>query len=194
MDAFVIDRADGRDDGEDWTDDYQEYPAAPTSRSSSNPPESLGSGLGCTSIPTPKPSSSDADGRRSPSVRNNCRVAPDKFSSFRPILRTSSRPDPTGTRVYTSMPTPGSSPNGWNNRLRLEDTHNQSTRPRSIMASAAAAVPPQAQAARPKSAENEEARISPQHPGRTDRDGGHDQCHDQHAGTTRKLVLVEGLR
>jgi hypothetical protein len=28
MDAFVIDRADGREDGEDWTDDYQELPGS----------------------------------------------------------------------------------------------------------------------------------------------------------------------
>ena len=27
MDAFVIDRADGRDDGEDWAEDYEELPA-----------------------------------------------------------------------------------------------------------------------------------------------------------------------
>jgi mannose-6-phosphate isomerase-like protein (cupin superfamily) len=26
MDAFVIDRADGREDGEEWTEDYQELP------------------------------------------------------------------------------------------------------------------------------------------------------------------------
>jgi len=26
MDAFTIDRADGRDDGEDWTENYQELP------------------------------------------------------------------------------------------------------------------------------------------------------------------------
>ncbi len=26
MDAFVIDRADGRDDGEDWAEDYEELP------------------------------------------------------------------------------------------------------------------------------------------------------------------------
>jgi mannose-6-phosphate isomerase-like protein (cupin superfamily) len=26
MDGFVIDRRDGRDDGEDWTEDYQELP------------------------------------------------------------------------------------------------------------------------------------------------------------------------
>jgi mannose-6-phosphate isomerase-like protein (cupin superfamily) len=26
MDAFVIDRTDGRDDGEDWTEDYEELP------------------------------------------------------------------------------------------------------------------------------------------------------------------------
>jgi hypothetical protein len=90
MDAFVIDRTAGREDGEDWTDDYQSCPAARTSRSSSNPPRSPGSGLGCTSIPTPKPSSSVGGGRRSPSVPNNCGVTPDKFSSFHPILRTSS--------------------------------------------------------------------------------------------------------
>src|SRR5215204_6169289 len=26
MDAFVIDRADGRDDGEDWTENYEKLP------------------------------------------------------------------------------------------------------------------------------------------------------------------------
>ena len=26
MDGFVIDRADGRDDGEDWTEDFEELP------------------------------------------------------------------------------------------------------------------------------------------------------------------------
>ena len=26
MDGFVIDRADGRDDGEDWTEDYEQLP------------------------------------------------------------------------------------------------------------------------------------------------------------------------
>lgn len=26
MDGYVIDRADGRDDGEDWTEEYQELP------------------------------------------------------------------------------------------------------------------------------------------------------------------------
>ena len=26
MDAFVIDRADGRDDGDDWAEDYEELP------------------------------------------------------------------------------------------------------------------------------------------------------------------------
>jgi mannose-6-phosphate isomerase-like protein (cupin superfamily) len=26
MDGYVIDRADGREDGEDWTEDYQELP------------------------------------------------------------------------------------------------------------------------------------------------------------------------
>jgi mannose-6-phosphate isomerase-like protein (cupin superfamily) len=28
MDGFVIDRADGRDDGEDWTENYEELPGA----------------------------------------------------------------------------------------------------------------------------------------------------------------------
>src|SRR5215208_5632430 len=28
MDAFVIDRADGQDDGEDWTEDYEELPGS----------------------------------------------------------------------------------------------------------------------------------------------------------------------
>jgi hypothetical protein len=26
MDAFVIDRSDGREDGEDWTENYEELP------------------------------------------------------------------------------------------------------------------------------------------------------------------------
>lgn len=29
MDAFVLERPDGRDDGEDWTDDYEELPGNP---------------------------------------------------------------------------------------------------------------------------------------------------------------------
>lgn len=29
MDAFVIDRPGGREDGEDWTDDYEELPGSP---------------------------------------------------------------------------------------------------------------------------------------------------------------------
>jgi mannose-6-phosphate isomerase-like protein (cupin superfamily) len=28
MDGFVIDRADGRDDGEDWTENYEELPGS----------------------------------------------------------------------------------------------------------------------------------------------------------------------
>ena len=28
MDAYAIDRADGRDDGEDWTENYEELPGA----------------------------------------------------------------------------------------------------------------------------------------------------------------------
>ena len=28
MDAFAIDRSDGREDGEDWTEDYEELPGS----------------------------------------------------------------------------------------------------------------------------------------------------------------------
>jgi hypothetical protein len=56
VDAFVIDRPDGRADGEDWTNDYEDLPGSAGVSLILESTTAAGVGRGCTAIPTPRPS------------------------------------------------------------------------------------------------------------------------------------------
>jgi len=122
MDAFTIDRADGRDDGEDWTENYQELPG--------------GAGISIILESTTRagvgprlhqhPYAETFIIRRGTATFT---VGSDTFEGHAGQIlvvprtpRTSSRPAPKATRPYTSTPTPSSSRSGWSRRPLLPQT------------------------------------------------------------------------
>ena len=84
MDAFVIDRADGRDDGEDWTDDYQEIPGSANISIILESTRKPGVGPRLHQHPYAE-TFIIRRGWATFTVGATAEVAPDKFSSFRPI-------------------------------------------------------------------------------------------------------------
>ena len=97
MDGFIIDRSDGRDDGEDWTENYEELPGSAnisiilksTTKAGVGPTAAQASVRRNLHHPTRL-------GQPSPSARLSCRVVPDRSSSFPLTRHTSFSTGPDG--------------------------------------------------------------------------------------------------
>ena len=79
MDGFAIDRSDGREDGEDWTENYEELPGGANISIILESTTKAGVGPRLHKHPTPKRSSSGAVGRPLRWALNNFEVMPDRF-------------------------------------------------------------------------------------------------------------------
>lgn len=98
MDAFVINRVDGRDDGEDWTENYEELPG--------------GSGV---SLILQTPATFAIGAEQLPAHAGQVPVVPAQTPH-------TFRTGPDGYEACTSTPASGWAPSGWSSRHGLDQT------------------------------------------------------------------------
>jgi hypothetical protein len=108
MDGFVIDRSDGRDDGEDWTENYEELPGNASISIILESTTKAGVGPRLHQHPYAETFIIRRGSATFPSDPTSWRAAPDRSWWCPPTPRTSSRPARTATRVFTFTPIPDS--------------------------------------------------------------------------------------
>jgi hypothetical protein len=108
MDGFVIDRADGRADGEDWTENYEELPGDASISIILESTTKAGVGPRLHQHPYAETFIIRAVGLHSPSDRRIYEGMPGRSLWCPPTHRTSFRPGQTVMRPYTFTPTPAS--------------------------------------------------------------------------------------
>src|SRR4051812_5534596 len=95
MEGFAIDRPDGRDDGEDWTENYEEVPGGANISIILESTTKSGVGPRLHQTRTPRPLSSAAGRPPSPSAARSSRRTPASSWWCRRRHLTSSPPDRT---------------------------------------------------------------------------------------------------
>jgi mannose-6-phosphate isomerase-like protein (cupin superfamily) len=119
MDGFVIDRADGRADGEDWTQNYEELPGDANISIILESTTKAGVGPRLHQHPYAETFIIRRGWATFTIGSDELRGHAGQVLVVPSNTRTSSRPGRTVTRPYTSTPTPASSRTGWSRDCRL---------------------------------------------------------------------------
>ena len=114
MDAFAIDRSDGREDGEDWTENYEELPGSANISIILESTTKAGVGPRLHKHPYAETFIIRRGWETSRWDQKSSEGMPDRFLSYPPTPRTSSRRDLRVTKVFISTPMSALSPSGWN--------------------------------------------------------------------------------
>ena len=129
MDAFAIDRSDGREDGEDWTENYEELPGSANISIILESTTKAGVGPRLHKHPYAETFIIQRGWATLRWALNNFEVMPDRFWSCLLTRRISSPQGLMAMKVSTSTQESGSSPNGWsrNSDTWLSQAHGAST-------------------------------------------------------------------